>query len=218
MFSWGWLRRFMQRGHLSLRKPTSGAVKPQAEVIAKAVEFVEEVKELIIQGIYDVDYVINLDETGISTESSRWKTLNSKGESHIKVMTKNKSKESTTVLIGGSMSGEKLPGLLIFGDKGVKRLKADPPANLRIYHREEGSWMDRTVMLWYIRNVLGPWARKIPEGKRALLLYDNFKGHYSEEIEKALQERRIDMKLFPPHSTGMLQPMDLCVNCPFLPV
>ena len=80
------------------------------------------------------------------------------------------------------MAGEKLPALLIFPDKGVARLKIDRPENVEVYHREEGSWVDRKVMKWYVENVLGPWSRKIPERKRGLLLIDSFEGHFSTEI------------------------------------
>ena len=66
-----------------------------------------------------------------------------------------------------------------------------------------------------MRQVLIPWARNIPEGKRALLLVDGYEGHMSKEIEAKLQNEKIDLKRFPSWTTSYLQPMDLSVNGPF---
>ena len=95
------------------------------------------------------------------------------------------------------------------------KLKIDRPENVKVYHREEGSWVDRKVMKWYVENVLGPWSRKIPEGKRGLLLIDGFEGHFSTEINALLISLRIDVKKLPANTSHLLQPMDLSVNSVF---
>ena len=214
-FSWGWFRKFMKRNRLALRKPSSNHVKPIDTIIESANHFIQEIYDLISTGVYDTEFIINLDETGVQTESNRAKTIDEKGVRTVKVKTTGREKESTTTLLGGSMAGEKLPALIILKSTGKKSLKIITPKNVVIRHREAGSWMDSQVMEWYIRVVLKAWAEKIPPGKRALLLIDNFKGHINDKLENQLRSIRIDVKRFPSNTTGYLQPMDLSVNSPF---
>lgn len=133
----------------------------------------------------------------------------------IKAVSANKTKEYTTVLLEGTMTNYNSPALPILGDKGAKRLKVDVPDNLYLYHRPGDSWMDRTVMKWYIRNVVDCWTHHLPEGKRTLLLLDNHKGHADDEIKKEFLDWNFDLKLFLSNTISILQPMDLTVNSPF---
>ena len=48
-----------------------------------------------------------------------------------------------------------------------------------------------------------------------MLLIDNFSGHIDNEIEKLLNDLRIDVKPLPSNTTPYLQPLDLSVNGPF---
>lgn len=181
-FSWGWLQKFMARHRLALRKPSSKIVKPFSEIEDAVNKFIVKIQNLLTSPLYDPQFVINLDETGVSTESNRAKTLEEKGTAHVVIKSTNKEKENTTVLLGGSMAGEKLKPLVILKGKRAT-LDVVTPSNLLVHWREAGSWMDRDVFKKYIRLVLKDWSSKIPAGKRGLLLLDNFKGHIDDEIE-----------------------------------
>ena len=192
VFSWGWLNKFLRRNGFSLRKPTSNMIKPKEIVLPKAQEFVKSIKVLIASNIYDLNYVFNIDETSVCTESGRAKTIEVFGKSNVKVVSTGKDKQYLTVVLGGSFTGHKLPAVIIFPDKGVKTFKIDKPGNIKTYHREKGPWMDLDGMTWYINNVIEPWSRRIPEGERGLLILDNFSGHFNEDIKKSLKQLRID--------------------------
>lgn len=126
-----------------------------------------------------------------------------------------KTKDMTTVILGGTLTGEKLRALVILPGKGKKALKTIIPPNISIFFREDGSWVDRTVMKAFIKNIIEPWIANLPLGKRGLLLLDNCRGHFDPEIEELLKKLRIDIKLLPPNTTGRLQPLDLSTIAPF---
>ena len=78
-----------------------------------------------------MDHVINIDETGVCCESTTSKTIcydseeENEGRNAIKypaTKSVNKGKESLTVVLACSWTGVKLPAVLIFPDKGVKKL------------------------------------------------------------------------------------------------
>ena len=124
----------------------------------------------------------------------------------------NKERELTTVLVGGTWSGQKIPAFIILKGKGVKKLKITIPRNVRIEYREKGSYMDRKTMKAWVRTIFKTYALRLPENKKGLLLIDGFKGHLSPEIEKEIRDLRFDILKFPADTTKYLQPMDLSVN------
>jgi len=214
-FSWGWLRRFLKRHRFSLRKPSSLSIKPLGTVLESVNIFIQEMKDLLKHPHYDPKYTLNVDETGLSTELDHSKTIDDVGAKNVKVKTTGKSKDNTTVILGGSMLGDKLPAFIILKGKGVKKLNISQPGNVVYGFREEGSWVDLKIMEKYVDKVLIPWSKKIPQGMRGLLILDNCKGHISKEIEDNLAKNFIDVKRIPPNTTGYVQPMDISVNASF---
>jgi len=214
-FTWGWFQKFLRRHHFSLRKPSTNNTKPMNLILPKAQSFIEEIKKLIEEGKYEMDFILNFDETGVVTEHSKTKTIEETGAKRVRVKTCGKSKDTHTVVLGGSMIGEKLPAMVILKGTGKKSLGIIIPKHLVIHHRKEGSWMDEKGMENYIEKILKPWASKIPVEKRALLLIDNSSTHINKKLEQKLKDLRIDVKTFPPCTTGYVQPMDIGVNAIF---
>ena len=170
-------------------------------------------KGLIDGGRDEEDWILNMDETSIPTEINKAKTIEVKGASNVKIKTTGKEKDCTTVVLSGTMSGKKLKAMIIIKSKGKKKIQTSHD-NIKIYFREKGSWMDFDGMTYFINNILSPWSRTIPEGKRALLLLDNCKSHINYDIEDKLRKLKIDTKKFPSNTTSYLQPLDLTVNGP----
>jgi len=220
-FSWGWVKGFLKRNLFKLKKPSPAINKSLNSVEEDIRKFKEKMKNLIQSNNYDLDFVLNIDETGIPTELLRSKTItfaeenkenytNEMKEGGVKTL--NKEKEMTTALIGGTWTDKKIRALVILPGKGVKKLKLNPPECLRIQFREEGSYMDRKEMGKWVTYILRPFAAKLPSDKRGLLLLDNFKGHISPEIEKNINCYRFDVLKLPPNTTKYLQPLDLSTN------
>ena len=206
-----------------MREPTTRIAEPgnKEEVVEK---FRLKIKTLIQSGLYDLDHVLNVDETGVCCEGTSTKTIcfdeeekneGRKAIKHPATKSVNKDKENLTVVLTGSWTGVKLPAMLIFPDKGVKKLDRDVPENICKVHREEGSYMDRKTMETWVSKVLNPYSRKLSSNKKGLLLLDNFAGHISPEIKKAIQGYNYDVETLPANTTKYLQPLDLSVNRAF---
>ena len=219
-FSWGWVSKFIKRNGYWLQSPKAKVGKEVSLLQKNVLEFKEKIKNLLQTGNYDLNFVLNIDETGIATETTKSKTIVIPEESEeqntdIKeatVRSCNKEREITTVLVGGTWSGQKLPVFVILKGKGVKKVKTVLPKNIRVEYREKGSYMDRPMMRIWVKSVFKNYASKLPENKRGILLIDGFKGHLSDDIEKDIKALRFDILKFPAECTKFLQPMDLSVN------
>ena len=222
-FTWGWVNSFFKRNGFKLRKPTSkeGGPKDLTQIVEN---FKRKISTLVKCGIYDLDHVVNFDETAVCFEGTSSKTIchdeeerNEKGKAITHPTTKsvNKDREYLTIALAGSWTGAKLKAMIIFPDKGIKKLDRDTPENIYKKHREEGSYMDRETMKSWISNVLGPYARKLPPNKRGLLLLDNFKGHISKDIKDSIKSLGYDVEELPACTTKYLQPLDISVNRAF---
>jgi len=108
----------MKRNKFSLRKPSSKVVKPLDSLEVQIEGFTKHIYELFASGIYSPEYTINIDETGICTESNNSKTVDIVGTKHIRVKSSNKEKDSTTVMLGGSMCGEKIKPTIVLKGSG----------------------------------------------------------------------------------------------------
>ena len=64
-------------------------------------------------------------------------------------------------------------------------------------------------------NIIKQFSESIPQGKRGLILMDNFSAHKNEMVFDALHKLNIDILFFPSNCTQELQPLDLAVNKPF---
>lgn len=228
--TWGWVQKFLKRNGLKLKKPST-KVKMNPKPVLEAVEkFKTKIATLMSTGNYPEEFVINMDETSVCCESTKTKTIHvpeeAKGDGafeeekdpskkHIAVKSVGKDKANLTVVLAGSWAGNKLKGMLIFPDKGVKALKEKVPENIFVAHREDGSWLDRKMMQKWLTYVLRPYAFNLPEDKRGLLILDNHAGHLDASIREYISKLRFDVESLPPNTTKYAQPLDLSTNKPF---
>ena len=135
----------------------------------------KKIKTLIKTGLYDLDYVINADETCFNLEEITTKTIwydkeeandingdlssYPKAISHPTTKSAGKLKEYTSVLLAGSWTGKKLRAIVIPPDKGVEKLKVNTPENVYVAYREKGSYMGTEMFKKWVTYVLRPYAR-----------------------------------------------------------
>ena len=228
-FSWGWISRFMKRTQCKLRKPTTKITKPLNELKESAAKFIQKIRCLLRSGLYDLHHFINMDETGVPTESITTKTITHPDEEaeenkqdttsqkktrikHPTIASVNKDKENTTMVLATSMKGDKLDAMIIHDTTGKRKLSINTPGNLYAVHRPEGSYMDSNLMEKWATYVLRPYSRSLPANKRGLLILDNFKGHLSVEARRLIQDFRYDIEFLPPNTTKYIQPLDIGIE------
>ena len=155
---------------------------------------------------YDSQFVYNLDETGLYWKAGKGKSFITGAEAKDKDLRGTKmNKDRLTVLVGGSMTGEKLPLLVIGKSKkprcfnGIKNLPLD-------YTNQENSWMNSTIFNNYLLKLDKRLSSLLEPNKKALLIVDNYRAH---PPSLASNYKNIDLKFFPPNITSRAQPMDM---------
>ena len=145
---------------------------------------------------FSPENIYNLDETGLFFKMKPDRTLDFKGQ---RCSGGKQSKERLTVLVGCSMTGEKLP-LLVIGKaksprcfKGVQHIPLDYTANKR-------AWMTGEIFTDFMKK----WNAKLARERRHVLaLIDNCPAH---PVDLSLSN--ITVKFLPPNTTAKLQPCD----------
>ena len=150
----------------------------------------------LIRKNYDDTNVFNLDATGLFWKMLPEKTLHFKGE---RCAGGSKSKERITVLVGGSMNGEKLPLLVIGKYKNPRCFKNRALPDLS-YKWNKKAWMTSEIY--------DEWLRKFDrtnkaQNRKVALIVDNCPAH---PIVENLTNTTV--YFLPPNTTSVTQPMD----------
>jgi hypothetical protein len=84
-----------------------------------------------------------------------------------------------------------------------------------LYAVQENGWMTQDIFKDYLDRFIKFVTRTRKEGARTLLLVDGHKSRVSLEAIKLAFDNGVDIFLFPPHTTHLLQPLDVAVFQPF---
>ncbi|XP_041378800.1 tigger transposable element-derived protein 4-like [Gigantopelta aegis] len=146
---------------------------------------------------YTPQDIFNMDETGLFYRDTTKSTFKVKGE---ECDGGKRSKERLTVALCASMTGEKIPALVI--GKCKKPLcfkKITPEALPVIYTSNKKAWMNSALFQWWIEK----FNRKMRcHSRKVLLFVDNAPSHPTVELSN------VKLAFLPPNTTSKSQPMD----------
>lgn len=147
---------------------------------------------------YEHGDVFNADETALYYKQLPERTLNVKTTS---VSGGKRSKERVTLLLCGSMAGEKLTPLVIGKYKNPRCLRGIDNKSLPCgYNNSKNAWMTRTLF----ENWLSDVNRRMASQRRSILLFlDNASCHRT-----MLPLSNVNVVFLPPNCSSVLQPMD----------
>lgn len=208
-----WFINFRKRHKLSIKKPQS------VEIARKKMldPFIIQDYFKLLKGVLDdlglhdkPNQIFNLDESSFCVDPSKTKVVGKIGVPSTRTVS-GPGRENTTALFACSAAGLKLPPLLIFKGKSVWSewvpAKGTDFPNTSYAATKKG-WMESDVFVNYIKRTFIP---NIGTERPILLIYDGHSTHITfEVIELAMQEKITILKL-PPHSSHLLQPLDLAV-------
>lgn len=200
---------FKKRHGLSQKKPQAVEVARKRCIDPFIMADYFQLLQKITRGV-PPDRIYNLDESSFCLDPTRVKVVGAKGTAAHRV-TAGPAKENISVLMGANAVGGKLPPLIIFKAKNVwtswMASKKDEFPGLS-YASTPNGWMDTETFNNYFER---QFLNAIPKERPVVLIYDGHSSHTSLRlIEKALQEQVVILKL-PPHTSHLLQPMDLSV-------
>jgi len=210
-FSNKWVKNFLKRHNLSLRKATHRTIRNNMTVIKSKIEiYLKNIKTLRGKWKYDDSMIINFDETPIFFDFEV-KTVEKKGKKFVRALQIAKDKRLTCGITIAA-SGDVLPSLLIYNQPGVLKCENnDYDHDMRFFHTKSG-WVNEEVFIYWLEEIILPYVKK----RRALLVFDTYSAHVSKAFQdQILKYDNLDIALIPGGLTYLLQPLDVSFNHSF---
>ncbi|XP_071056436.1 jerky protein homolog-like [Onthophagus taurus] len=208
-----WFLNFKRRHNLSLTTPQSVEFARKKNVdpflIYDYFDLLEKtVKEL---GLDDKPSQIwNLKESSFCCDPSKTKIVGQKGYPSTRT-TSGPGKQNTTVLMCCSAIGDKAPPLIIFKGKNVWDQWVAPPDTEfpnTTYAATSNGWMESAVFKNYFQK---SFIKHLSDDRPVLVIYNGHATHLSVDVFKTAIENQITILKLPPHTSHLLQPLDLSV-------
>lgn len=209
--SYGWIRRFMVRKDLSIRRRTTISQKLPEQYEEKILAFQRYVIALRKQHQYIPSQIGNADQTPVWFDMPEGTTVNPVGERSVSIRTTGAEKQRCTVMLAITSDGRKLPPYVIFKRKTMPKETFPKGIIVRV---QENGWMTDDLVVDWLNTV---WNRR-PGGllrQRSMLVLDSFRGHLTDKVKSRIREERCDLVTIPGGLTKVLQPLDVVVNRPF---
>jgi len=210
------IRRWLEKENIVQRSVTHVAQNTRHDA-SLLEDFTAYVNEQIRSNSLSSCNVVNIDETNIEFDSNSSTTLADKGSRTVSVRTSGSSNRCT-VLLGVTLSGQKLPPFIIFKGKTNGRISREWTArgNLypftSVYTVQDRAWIDETRMTEWIKLVWKPFCI----GRAATyLLLDECTVHLQGSCLNQLHSLGTEVDFILPGYTSKLQVLDVGVNKPF---
>ena len=111
-------------------------------------------------------------------------TINKKGKKEVRIISTGAEKRCFTAVLACTAAGVMLPPMIIFkGKRELKKLKIPRGVVVRVQLK---GWNDATLSNIWLQKVLIRHTKK----KRALLVWDTFKGHLTDQQESELKKKQ----------------------------
>jgi hypothetical protein len=217
-----WIYRFTKkhpelRGRISRKKDYQRVKCEDPAIITKWFQTVLQIQQ--DYGILEQD-IYNFDETGfamgISAGSGASKSVGSSDSVCRISHTQPGDREWITVIETINTSGSMLPPFIIV--KGKVQLTnwytetPEVPGDWVIAISKNG-WTNNALSLHWLKH-FNSWTQDRTIGRYRLLILDGHKSHVSDEFDQFCEENRILTICMPPHSSHLLQPLDVACFSP----
>jgi hypothetical protein len=206
-----WFRSFALRNKLSLKKPEllEGSRSRQSNDPFVVYDFYDQlttvIKDLKLEKRPDCIY--NCDESGFRSDPTTTKVVTARGLP-AKRVTGGNARKTTTVLACVSADGNKLPPLILHKGKRLwNNMFGDAGYTGTSYAVSDNGWMTEDVFLNWFKNQFIIQVTERP----VLLLYDGHLSHVGVSLIKLAIESGVTILKLPPHTSHMLQPLDVSV-------
>lgn len=207
----GWCTRFMKRYGLTLRQRTHIAQKLPADVEHKVANFHQFVLKERKSHNYPLIAIGNMDETPMTFDLPSNRTVDSKGSKTINIKTCGAEKSHFTVVLACLADGTKLKPMVIFKRKTKPKEKL--PSGVFVECNKKG-WMDESFVNLWVDEIWGKRPGALLH-KKSLLVWDMFRAHLVDSVQKNLLRRKTHKAVIPGGCTSLLQPLDVSLNKPF---
>ena len=194
----GWALSLMKRMGLVKRRGSTQAKKSSsAEYQHLRSTYLRQISGIVAVHKIPQEMVVNWDQSGINiVPLSNW-TMEQEGASRIEIVGLN-DKRQITMTFAASLSGDFLPPQILYKSKTERcHPSFSFPDGYDIWH-SPNHWANGNTVVRYIENVILPyfrWVRAdkgLPDTQPGLCIYDVFKGHNTQEVERDPDGRKQD--------------------------
>lgn len=213
-----WVDSFLKRHKHALSQRWAANIKRARAALTKDVieNYFKNLKE-VLRGVPS-SHIFNYDESNLSDDPGKIKAIFRRGVKYPERVV-NFSKSATSIMMCGSASGILLPPFIIYkgehlwntwtegGPKGKPCCSAPCCSGGARYSRTQHGWIDAETFADWFDSSFVPHARRL-EGRK-VLIGDNLSSHLSADIIKKCEENNVSFVCLPPHSTHLLQPLDV---------
>jgi hypothetical protein len=196
--------------HESQRKPE--------EVQEEATDYMRLIRLFLIGNHHDPCFILNMDQTPVYFLMNSKGTLELIGQKTIHIRTSTNNTKCATVVVTIVGDGTVLPLVVVFKGKVNGRIAKKESAAFPTshhYHCQDAAWMDETVMLAWVDQVLQPHVKTAPEEIVPILILDSYRCHMMALVVQKIQELGVEVKHIPGGCTSLCQPVNVGFNKPF---
>jgi hypothetical protein len=210
-----WFRCFCARQKLTLRTPeklsacrASSFNKPLVNI------FFKNLKELYEKYHFQPQNIYNMDESGISVVPHRLqKTVSPLGKKIVQKVVAGEKGETATIVVCMNVTGFPVPPALIIPRVRLhEKYYVNAPTGTLKLHNSTG-YMTSELFLDWIKHFCA--YAKPSELQPVLLIMDNHVSHINLEAIEFCRAHNIHLLTLPPHTTHVLQPLDIAFFGPF---
>ncbi len=228
-----WARALLKKMKWTKRKVTTDRKLTLEELSAAANEAKILVEEM--DG-YHPDLVLEMDETLAPWAPMDDSTYAPKGESKVSIQGHN-DKRGNTATITITRSGKLLPLQLIWSGKTKRSIPKCtwPEGFLNCFsgpsskgNKKGTKWQNAKTIVEYLKHIVISYIENIRKDKDiiaesefyehklgALLVMDHHWSHLCPEVEAALHNKNIDIRMIPKKATDLFSVLDVSINRPF---
>ena len=175
-------------------------------------EYLAEIKILDVPDL--ASRLWNADETGFSLAVASRCVLARRGSKTVHETVGGTGREYVTVLGCGSADGSRLsPYILYKGVNLYRRLMANGLAGT-LYSVSKSGWMESDNFLQWFLKLFVPTVNHLLSNGPVVLFVDGHQSHISLQLVNTAKTKGIHLYCLPPHTTHILQPLDVGVYGP----
>jgi len=212
------VKRFL-RAHLFVyRMGTHESQRKPDEVQEEATDYMRLIHPFLIGNHHDPRFILNMNQTPVYFSMNAKRTLELIGKKTIHIRTSTNDTKRATVAVTIAGDGTVLPSVVVFKGKANGRIAKKEFATFPTshhYHCQDAAWMDETVMLAWVDQVLRPYVQTAPEDIVPILILDSYRCHMMASVVQKIQELGVEVKHIPGGCTSLCQPIDVGFNKPF---
>lgn len=203
-----WLKAFMIRNNISVRKPEPTSINRITAFNRTEVQlFFKLLGELMEKYRFVPKNIYNCDETGVSTVQTPGKILATKGQKRVGSITSWERGKNITLLCAMSAAGGFIPPMFIFPRKRLTPLLEKDGPTGALYKCSDNGWINEHLFLEWLSHFKQ--HTKPSEDEPVLLILDNHASHISLSIYEYCKRNHIHMLSLPPHTSHKMQPLDV---------